>query len=89
MPDASLEVTFRHGHPLAAYDHLPHPATDEILRSRRFECGLVVDDSGSDDPLGIEITAPDQLTLEAFNSLLHELGLETISASELAPLHAA
>lgn len=89
MQEAYLEVTFRRGRPLAAYYHLPHPTHESTARSRRVEPGLVVDYSASGQPLGIEITAPGAVTLEALNALLAELGAGSVDAAEFAPLHAA
>lgn len=89
MRDRFLEVTFREGRAFAAYFHLPRRAGDEVARSRPVEYGLVIDETAEGRPIGIEITAPSALTLDAFNDLLRGLGLEAAEASELAPLHAA
>ncbi|MCA9284662.1 MAG: DUF2283 domain-containing protein [Phycisphaerales bacterium] len=89
MNQPYLEVTFRHGRALAAYYYLPRPAGQKSYRSRRIEPGLVVDFDEHDRPIGIEITAPRLLTLEAFNSALAEIGLGPVAQAELAPLQAA
>jgi hypothetical protein len=56
---------------------------------RRSQGRLVIDFTQRGKPIGIEITAPSRVTLQAFNSLLGELGLDPIAEAEFAPLHAA
>ncbi|MBT8485514.1 MAG: DUF2283 domain-containing protein [Phycisphaerales bacterium] len=82
-------MTFRHGRPLAAYYYLPRTEGQRSHRSRRMEPGLVVDFDEQDRPIGVEITAPTLLTLDAFNHALTTLGLEAVGDAELAPLRAA
>jgi uncharacterized protein YuzE len=89
MKDTYLEVTFRHGRPLAAYLYLPRRPEQKSYRSRRVDAGLVVDLSRSGRPIGIEITAPEKVTLAALNRVLHAYGLPAITQTDLAPLHAA
>jgi hypothetical protein len=67
MNDAYLEVTFRHGRPLAAYYYLPRKPKDKSCRTKRVEPGLVIDFARDGRPIGIEILAPEKLTLTAFN----------------------
>lgn len=89
MRHAYLEVTYRHGRPLAAYYYLPRRDGD---RSTRTECvaeGLVVDFAGDDRPIGIEITAPSRLVLSELNQLLAKLGQSQVAREDLAPLVAA
>ena len=43
MKESYLEVTFRHGRPMAAYYHLPREAGQRSVRTRRVEPGLVID----------------------------------------------
>lgn len=89
MRDAYLQVTFRGGRPFAAYYYLPRGAHDASARTERAEPGLVIDFAADDRPIGIEITAPARLTVEAFNRVLARLGFPAVEADELAPLHAA
>lgn len=89
MQEPYLQVTFRHGRPLAAYYYLPRAADAKPARSRRAQPGLVIDYSASGEPIGIEITAPSQLTLDTFNALLRELGIGSLGEDDFAPLHAA
>ena len=89
MKEPYLEVTFRHGRPLAAYYHLPRDPDTTCARLRRVEPGFVVDYSESGVVIGIEITAPGTVTLEGFYCLLEELGVAPMGEAEFAPLHAA
>lgn len=89
MREPYLEVTFRHGRAMAAYLYLPRDPEEKSVRSQKFEPGLVVDFAASGRPIGIEITAPGQLSLRALNRVLEELGLASVTQDDLAPLQAA
>ncbi len=89
MNDAYLEVTYRHGQPLAAYFYLPRKSRSKSVRTRRVDPGMIVDLDIRGRPLGIEITAPGQLKLPALNRLLRELGCDPVTRTDLAPLRAA
>ena len=89
MKEPYLEVTYRHGRPLAAYYYLPRDADAQPVRPSRARPGLIVDYSAAGTPIGIEITAPSQITLEAFNALLSELNMSALGKADFAPLHAA
>ena len=89
MSQPYLEVTFRYGRAVAAYFYLPRRPGQKSYRTVRYEPGLVVDLSRSGRPIGIEITAPEAVTLAAMNRVLRELGLATVRRADLAPLLAA
>jgi len=89
MNDSYLEVTFRHGRPIAAYYYLPRRSKDRSHRTRRVEPGLVIDFTRDGKPIGIEIIASDKLTLAAFNRVLRELSFLVLKRADLAPLMAA
>jgi uncharacterized protein YuzE len=89
MNDSYLEVTFRHGRPLAAYLYLPRAAADKSYRTERVEPGLVIDFNRRGKPIGIEITAPAKVSAPMLNRVLRRLGLPTVTPSDLAPLRAA
>ena len=89
MKDSYLEVTFRHGKPLAAYYYLPRRPGDRSVRARRVEPGLIVDYTRGGRPIGIEITAPARLSLAALNRVLRELGHPPVRRDDLAPVLAA
>jgi hypothetical protein len=74
---------------MAAYYYLPRRPTDKSSRTQRIEPGLVIDFTRAGKPIGIEILAPDKLTLTAFNQVLRDLGFAPLKAADLAPLKAA
>ena len=89
MHEFYLEVTFRHGRPVAAYFYLPRRPGQKSYRTRRAESGLLIDFSRGGRPIGIEITSPSKISLAAVNRVLKTLGLSTIKRADLAPLLAA
>jgi len=89
MKEPYLEVTFRHGQPIAAYLYLPREIGEKSYRTSKAEPGMVVDFGQSGNPIGIEITAPTKITVADLNDVLSKLGLPLIKDSELAPLRAA
>jgi hypothetical protein len=89
MKDSYLEVTFRHGRPLAAYLYLPRKPGDKSHRTTRIDPGLVVDFNRSGKPIGIAITAPSKLSAAALNRVLRRFGLPPVTRADLAPLRAA
>ncbi len=89
MKDSYLEVTFRHGRPLAAYLYLPRRPADKSWRTARAESGLVIDFNRNGAPIGIEITAPGKLSAAALNRVLRRHGFPPVSRADLAPLRAA
>lgn len=84
-----LEVTFRHGRPLAAYLYLPRDGGQKVSTSRPVGQGLVVDLDQDGVPVGIEITAPSGVTLAALNGVLRDHGMPELSPADLEPLRAA
>ena len=89
MKQPYLEVTFRHGRPIAAYYYLPREANQRSVRSRRVEPGLVIDFAAEGHAIGIEITAPSKISLDALNDVLRDLGQAPASSTDLAPVLAA
>ena len=89
MSESYLEVTFRRGRAVAGYYYLPRRPGQKSYRSRRVEAGLVIDFSRGGRPIGIEITAPDAVSLRSFNRVLTDLGLPPLKRVDLAPLLAA
>jgi hypothetical protein len=87
--EAYLEVTYRHGRPLAAYYYLPRRPGDRAFRTSRGPSGLRVDYARGGRPIGIEITAPSILSLTAMNRVLRNVGQRPIKRAELSPLLAA
>ena len=89
MNEAYLEVTFRHGQPLAAYYYLPRRTGDRAVRTARQSSGLIVDYARGNRAIGIEITAPSLLSLAAMNRVLRSLGHPPVKRADLSPVLAA
>ena len=89
MNQPYLEVTFRHGKALAAYFYLPRRPTDRSSRTEVASPGLVVDFPRAGKAIGVEITAPQKVTLTALNKVLRKLGSPAVKRAELAPLRVA
>lgn len=89
MNEPYLEITYRHGRPLAAYLYLPRAPRDKSSRSERVAPGLIVDFRRDGRPIGIEITTPGRISLASLNRVLRGLGLPPAKRADLAPLLAA
>jgi hypothetical protein len=89
MRDRYLEVTFRKGKVLAAYLYLPRPAGARSVRTVTAAPGILIDFGSDDAVIGVEITSPGAITLDAINAVLVQLGQPRVSAAEIAPLRAA
>lgn len=89
MKEHYLEVTFRHGRPIAAYYYLPRETNQKSVRTRRVEPGLLIDYTAEGQAIGIEITAPGKVSLTALNAILGELGHALATEADLAPVLAA
>ena len=83
------QVLLLKGDDFVAYFYLARRPGQSVARTERVEPGLVVDFDEQDKPLGIEITAPSQLTLETFNRLLKRLGQDPVQEADFSPLKAA
>lgn len=89
MKESYLEITYRHGRPIAAYLYLPRASRDKSQRTVKAPGGLVIDFTRSGKPIGIEITAPSKATAAAVNRALRGFGFPPIKQADLAPLRAA
>jgi len=89
MKELYLEITYRHGRPIAAYLYLPRSTRDRSRRSAKAEGGLIIDFTRRGKPIGIEITSPSKVTVSGVNRVLRELGFPLIRRIDLAPLRAA
>ena len=89
MKESYLEITYRHGRPVAAYLYLPRGSRDKSQRTSKAPGGLVVDYTRGGKPIGIEITAPSKATVTTVNRVLNKLGFPPIKRTDLAPLRAA
>ena len=89
MKESYIEVTFRHGRPMAAYLYLPRRPEDKSLRTSKADPGMIIDYTEDGKPIGIEITAPTKVTVTELNQILSKLGAPTLTESDIAPLKAA
>ncbi|MBI5367748.1 MAG: DUF2283 domain-containing protein [Planctomycetes bacterium] len=89
MKHSYLEVTYRKGHPIAAYYYLPRREGDRSARTERLDGGLLVDFIADGRPIGIEIPSPSRFDLTTLNAALQRLGQEPVRPEEFSPLLAA
>jgi hypothetical protein len=89
MQERYVEVTFRRGKPFAAYVYLPRRTGVKSTQTAEAAPGILVDYAASGEPIGLEITAPQQVTIAHVNAVLTRLGLPAMAPEELAPLSAA
>lgn len=89
MKETYLEVTFRHGRAIAAYLYLARDPGEKSCRTKRVEPGMVIDFNSTGRPIGIELTAPGQISLPVLNQVLADLGISQVTQDDLAPLKAA
>jgi len=89
MREPYLEVTFRHGRAIAAYLYLVRDPDEKSCRTQRVEPGMVIDFNSSGRAIGIEFTAPGQVSLPVLNQALSDLGISPLTPADLAPLKAA
>lgn len=81
-----LTVTQRRGKLLAAYCYLAGKPGQRSHRTRRVARGLVADFARNGRPLGIEITAPRQVTMPALNRAIRKLGWPELDHEDFGPL---
>jgi len=84
-----LEVTFRHGRPLAAYLYLSRAPGDRSRRTTPAGVGMIIHYTEAGKPIGIEITDPEQVTIAELNGVLASLDAPALAAEDIAPLRAA
>lgn len=89
MKDRYLEITFRQGKPLAAYLYFPRRAGVKSAWTEEALPGVLIDYTASGEPIGLEITAPGQVTVEKINTVLEKMGLAAMNPEEWAPLKVA
>jgi hypothetical protein len=90
MTERSLQVTYRKGRLFAAYLHLSHATGEKSVRTVATPDGLlVIDYNSAGQPVGVEITAPQAVSLERINELLISLGQQPLADHEFKPVQAA
>jgi len=90
MTERSLQVTYRKGRPFAAYLYLSRKPGEKSARTSPTSDRLLVVDYAADGrPIGVEITAPESVTLDRINALLKDLDQPPLLKQEFKPLTAA
>jgi hypothetical protein len=89
MKEIYLEITYRHGRPLAAYLYFPREVNEKSVRTEKAAPGLLIDFASDHRPIGLEITAPGKVSTATINRVLTDLGFSPLADADLAPLNAA
>jgi uncharacterized protein YuzE len=89
MKRIHLEVTYEDGRPWVAYLYLPRKKNEKSARCREVEPDMVLDINKEGKLIGIELLAPQLVTLDAINTILAEYGFEPLEETVLKPLLAA
>ncbi len=85
MTERSLQITYRKGRPFAAYLYLSRMSGVKTAKTEATQDRLLVIDYAADGrPIGIEIVAPDTVTVDRLNALLEALGQAPLAAKELS-----
>ena len=88
MREHYLEITYRKEKPLAAYLYLSSVSGVRSVRTEPKDAGLLVDFGPAGQPIGLEITAPEQMTAVRINEVLRSLDLSPMKEEDLSPLEA-
>jgi len=90
MTERTLQVTYRKGRLFAAYLHLSHSTGEKSARHVATADGLlIVDYNDAGRPVGVELTAPQAVSLERLNELLTNLGEAPVPEQDYRPVRAA
>ncbi len=89
MKRIHLEVAYEDGRPWVAYLYLPRKKNEKCARCREVEPDMVLDINKEGELIGIELLAPQLVTLDAVNAVLEEYGFEPLEEKVLKPLLAA
>jgi uncharacterized protein YuzE len=89
MNDRYLEITYRKGKVVAAYLYLPRQPREKVKKTTQAAEGILVDYGKGGRPIGIEITAPRQISRQDINQVIAKLNLPPFADEELAPLLAS
>jgi uncharacterized protein YuzE len=84
-----LEVIYEDGRPWVAYLYLPREKNEKSDHCVEVEPEMVLDINEDGKLIGIELLAPQLVTLEAINAVLVEYGFEPPPETVLKPLLAA
>jgi len=79
MRESYLEVTFRRGRAFAAYLYLPRNTGGKSYRTSRAEPGMIIDFDKGGKAIGVELTAPTQVTAADINRVLSDIGAPPVA----------
>ncbi len=74
---------------MAAYLYFPRKAMAKSVRTETIGKGLLLDYEAEGRPIGLEITAPTEVTSDRINDVLKALDVPLLDPEELAPLQIA
>ncbi len=86
MKNRYLEITYRKGKVVAAYLYLPRQPREKVKKTTKAAEGILVDYGKGGRPIGIEITAPQQVSRQAIEQVIIQLNLPPFADEELKPL---
>lgn len=86
MNQPYLQITYRHGKPLAAYLYLARREGDRGANSEPIDDQFVIDRAADGRLVGLEIVDPASVSAETLNQLLISLDQSPLPAADLAPL---
>lgn len=89
MSTFSLQITYRHGEPFAAYIYLARVPGLKSARTEEISPELLIDYAADGSPIGIEIVSPGYVDAEEIIAVFERLGLGRPNPRELEPLRAA
>ena len=89
MKAIHLEVTYEDGRPFVAYLYLPREKGEKSDHCVEVEPYMVLDINQDGELIGIELLAPQLVTLQGINAVLEEYGFEPLAETALKPLLAA
>jgi uncharacterized protein YuzE len=89
MNDRYIAITYRKGKVVAAYLYLPRQPREKVKKTAKVAEGIFVDYGKGGRPIGIEITAPKQVSRQAIEQVITKLNLPPFADDELKPLLAA
>jgi len=85
MSAFTVQVTYRHGKPLAAYIYLSSRKGQKSVRTEEFRPNVLIDYSKDGSPLGIEVLSL-KLSSDELYAVFDHLGLNRPDPKDLQPI---
>lgn len=86
MKERYFEVTFRNGKSMTAYIYLSHKDSEHSEHTERIRDGIIVDFNYENEIIGIEITAPQKVSMKEINAILSNYRISPMTEKEWGPL---